>query len=135
MRKKYWRIASIIPKLSIQPIVENAIYHGLEMKVGQGVIGIQVKTVGDMVLIRVEDDGLGMDDDKLSELQRKLAMGVDLKEQDTEDTYKNCMGIYNVNERIKLAFGDEYGLSIYSTPNVGTIVEMLMPIRIAHASL
>ena len=116
-----------LPKLSIQPIIENAIYHGLETKKGQGNITIGVIATKKRLIINIKDDGIGIEQDKLDDLNDKLNASFNSV---IVDKSGNTPGIalINVSERIKLFFGDEYGLTVYSTPGVGTSVEMLLPL-------
>jgi len=99
-------------KLLLQPLVENAIYHGIKNKYGQGFIRITGQRDGNRIVFQVADNGVGMDETKLSSL---LSPG--RKSKDGKG-----LGIYNVNERIRLYFGPEYGLSFASEPDKGTTV-------------
>ena len=102
-----------IPKLLIQPLVENAIIHGLEPKVEGGHIRIWAELAkGGDFLIHVEDDGVGMS----SETQKQVLSGK--LEQDFRK--KSHIGVYNVHRRIQLFYGEGYGLEIRSAPGVGT---------------
>lgn len=117
-----------IPVLTIQPLIENAIHHGLEMKMGTGVVKIRVFGTQDRLLILITDDGLGMPAKRLDEIRAAL------KAED-ERFYLEQMGsqrhsgiaLINVNRRIRFYFGREYGLHIYSTQDVGTTVELSLP--------
>ena len=115
-----------MPKLTLQPIVENAIYHGIERKIGKGNIIIKVESTKNRLIITVSDDGLGMDSEKINELNRRLnSFSFDYIQ--TKE-HKGGIALVNVNRRIKLLFGEEYGISIYSTLNAGTDVEITLPI-------
>ncbi len=115
-----------IPNLTIQPIVENAIFHGLEKKSGTGTIKISAYSTLNRIVINIEDDGLGMPEQKVKEQNRAFNIN---REQiaTSEVTEKDSIGLVNVNERIKLNFGSEYGLHIYSTLELGTNVEITLP--------
>lgn len=116
-----------LPKLTIQPIVENAIYHGLETKIGKGSIKISAYTTEKRLVITIEDDGIGISQDKLEQINERLHD----KECGTWEEPKSKssgVAIVNVNERIQLYFGDMYGVSVYSTPSVGTTVEIVVPL-------
>lgn len=116
-----------LPKLTLQPIIENSINHGLERKLGKGNLKVKVETTQKRLLITISDDGLGFEEDRLEELNRKLnSTSMDYVKPDTEK--KGGIAIINVNSRIKLLFGEEYGIYIYSTPNVGTDVEITLPL-------
>lgn len=114
----------LIPKLVIQPLVENAIIHGLETKPGKGTIKISAISTTDSITISVEDDGEGIDKDTLEAINESLAHGVSLK--NTKDI-KVGLGLININERIKLIFDSSYGLKIYSIKQMGTKVELRIP--------
>jgi len=114
----------LIPKLIIQPLIENAIIHGLETKEEKGTIKITARSTADSVIINVEDDGEGIDKEKLDVISECLAYGVNLKE--TKDI-KVGLGLININERIKLIFDGTYGLNLYSIKNIGTNAELRIP--------
>ncbi len=116
-----------IPKLTLQPIIENAIIHGLEHKVGRGTIEIDITATEDRLNIRITDDGVGMEEEVLNGINERLngiyAQGA-AKRNNTE---KGGIGLINVNNRIKLQFGEKYGLRIYSIKDFGTSVEVTLP--------
>lgn len=99
--------------LLLQPIVENSIIHGLEIKEGIGHIDISIVHAEDKVRISIEDDGVGMGEDTLKELRKNL--------NQTSQTSEH-IGVGNVHRRIRLRYGQEYGIEINSTKNVGTAV-------------
>lgn len=105
-------------KMTLQPIVENAIYHGIKNKVTGGNIKIsgKVDKAGNLVFT-IEDTGIGMEERKLQMLNDKL----EKNEMPYEDN-ENGFGLYNVNRRIKLYYGNNYGIDIWSKEDVGTIV-------------
>lgn len=115
-----------IPKLTLQPIVENSIYHGLEQKLGQGMVRIKVEGTKDRLIITISDNGLGIPEDNLKNLNKKLR-AISIDDMQPENNKKGGIALANVNSRIKLLFGDEYGLFIYSTPDEGTDVEITIP--------
>lgn len=118
-----------IIKITLQPIVENAIYHGIKNKRNGGNVKISAFMKNqDEIEIVVEDNGIGIEENKLLEIRKTL-----LKPESTEDNENNIniqkgFGINNVNERIKLYFGEEYGLNIDSTWQEGTKVSIKIPI-------
>lgn len=116
-----------IPKLTLQPIVENAIIHGLESKVGNGNVKIKVTTTSSRLLITVSDDGQGMDTDALEKIQNRLTFFSPDYVKNTNSTKRGGIALENVNNRIKLLFGEEYGLSISSIKNLGTDVNISLP--------
>lgn len=118
-----------VPNLTIQPIVENAIYHGLETKVNGGCINLDIFTTGKRMIIRVTDDGVGIPVKVLSYLQSCLEVELPTEGWKLEDAVERIgIGILNIHKRIRLQFGQEYGVTIASTVNVGTEVEITLPI-------
>ena len=114
-----------IPKLTLQPILENSIIHGTELKVETGNLRIQFGRTQDRLLIRISDDGVGMDEETLTKLNRKL--GRDGDELIRGEERRGGIALANVNSRIHLIFGEEYGLHVYSVPQKGTDVEITIP--------
>lgn len=113
----------LIPKLSVQPIVENALYHGIKNKRGGGKITITGEEKRDHFSIVVEDTGKGMPLDKLREIRKAIREG---------NPEKNVVyGLYNVNERIRLNFGEGYGVHIESLLDKGTRVVIRLPKKTA----
>ena len=108
-------------KLMLQPLVENSIYHGMEFMDGDGMIGIEIEELGDNICFTVSDNGLGMTEEQLKALLSGEKVGNSKK--------GSGIGVKNVNERIKLYFGTEYGLSIESEPDEGTKVRLILPKR------
>lgn len=108
-----------IPKITIQPIVENALYHGIKNKRGGGTIVVTGEEKDNAIVIKVIDDGIGMDEKRLADVRNGL-LG---KGSKADAIY----GLYNVNERIRLGFGEEYGISVESTYGVGTVVSITLP--------
>ncbi len=109
----------MIPKITIQPLVENALYHGIKNKRGSGKIEIRGRKEEKNLVIEIEDDGIGISKERLWQvrdgIQRKILTG------------KDIYGLYNVHERIRLNFGEEYGIDIQSTYGEGTLVRVLLP--------
>lgn len=116
-----------MPKLTLQPIVENSIYHGIERKIGKGHLTIKISLSNERLYIRISDDGLGMSEERLKQLNDKL-QGLSLDEEMNSVQRKGGIAIVNVNNRIKLLFGEEYGIDVYSKEQVGTDVEITLPI-------
>ena len=102
-------------KLILQPLVENAISHGFENIDYMGLITIRGFLDGDDICFIVSDNGRGMDFDPLKK-----------EEETSQDHFRSGYGIYNVNERLVLEYGERYGLSYQSTPNHGTTVTILI---------
>jgi two-component system, sensor histidine kinase YesM len=111
-----------ILKLILQPLVENAIYHGIKNKRSGGKISVRAKQKNEMeILLEVEDDGIGFTPERLALVQAKLNDNVD------EIHLDSGFAIDNVNKRIKLYYGKQYGLSIKSEYRIGTCVTILIP--------
>lgn len=109
----------LIPKITIQPLVENAIYHGIKNKRGKGKITITGQKHEDFISISVSDNGLGIDEDRLKVVLNNI--------NNRSESEKTTYGLYNVNERIRLDFGDEYGINIDSKYGEGTTVSIKLP--------
>jgi len=116
-----------LPKLTIQPIVENAVFHGLEMKRNMGEVQIKAFATDTRLSINIIDNGLGIPRNKLKMLNKNLYLG-QLSRSETEYGSKQSIGLYNVNQRIKLYYGDNFGLRIKSIVDEGTNVEIIVPI-------
>ncbi len=114
-----------IPKMTLQPVVENAIFHGMEEKIGKGHIEIHIESDTETVSVLIEDDGVGMDPYTLRKLQEKMA-GNDSPEEQKDG---NGIAMVNINKRLKLIFGEEYGVTVSSIENVGTEVSLTLPIH------
>ena len=106
-----------IPKLTIQPIVENAIIHGIENKIGAGTISIRFYQNNEDIVFEVKDDGIGMSGEKLAEIKTAI------KSSETNDS----IGLQNTNRRLKLYYGEKYGIKIQSKQNIGTTVILAVP--------
>ena len=102
-------------KITLQPIIENSINHGLDLLVEEGRIQVEVLQDGEDILFRVRDNGVGMSQEQVDAIL----------EQDPED--RTGIGIRNVNDRLRIYFGAPYGLRITSELDVGTCVEIRMP--------
>ena len=106
-------------KLMLQPLVENAIYHGMEFKDGDGLIEIRAERKEDGLCFTVQDNGLGMTEEQVDSLLTEHAH--------VSSKRGSGIGVKNVNERIRLYFGNEYGLRIESEPDEGTIIHIHLP--------
>lgn len=108
-----------ILKLSLQPIVENSLYHGIKYKRGVGTVKVTGRKDGERIVLKVSDDGVGMKNDELIRLREEIGRPC----KDTETGF----GLANVNERIRMNFGSEYGMTIDSVENEGTEVTLVIP--------
>lgn len=119
-------------KLMLQPVVENAIYHGLDESKSRMLISIRSVVSQQAVAIRIADNGIGIRPDRLAQLNEGLGnprrYGV-APSPDGEGAKSGGIGLKNVNERIKLQYGPQYGLSVSSVPGEGTEVEILLPVE------
>lgn len=110
----------IIPKLLIQPIVENAIIHGMDGEISFIEVKIEGRVEGEDVILRIRDNGKGIDADKIN-------MILQTSENEDKNVFSG-IGIKNVNERIKLYFGDQYGLYYLNDIEKGTEVVIRLPV-------
>lgn len=109
-----------VTKIILQPIVENAIYHGIKTKRGKGRISIDIYREDDDLIFKVIDDGIGIPEQTLKYLSNTL--------ENIENRQEIGYGLFNVHERIKLTFGKKYGVSIFSDEGKGTEVIIRHPI-------
>ena len=107
---------ALIPKLTLQPLVENALYHGIKLKRGMGHIYVTGRGEGEDILLQVTDDGIGMSPERLEQLRQAMVQGERLG-----------FGLSTVHERVRLFFGGGYGLSVTSQPGVGTTISVRIP--------
>ncbi len=110
-----------IPKITLQPIIENALYHGIKNKRGKGMITLRGRRENNQVILLVSDNGLGMMEERLCEVRNSLGQ--------TGHNKKDFFGLNNVNERIRLSYGTEYGIHIDSTYQIGTEVKIHIPFQ------
>jgi two-component system, LytTR family, sensor kinase len=103
---------AVVPAMSLQPLVENAVRHGVERRAGTGRVGITARLVGGDVELRVSDDGVGIEPDRVPALLAGAGGGI---------------GIANVDARLRASFGDRYALRIESEPGAGTTAIMTVP--------
>jgi len=120
-----------IVNLTLQPIVENSISHGLEGKVGDCEIVISVIKTEKRIIITVSDNGVGIESERINVLNDAFTSPQEQK-LFSQDNH-NSIALLNINQRIKLLFGEDYGLRILSTIGVGTDVEIVLPIIMARA--
>lgn len=111
----------LIPKITIQPLVENALYHGIKNKRGKGKITICGEKREDCVLLHIVDNGQGITEERLKVVLNNI--------NNRSESEKTTYGLYNVNERIRLDFGEDYGISISSEYGNGTTVSVKLPLN------
>lgn len=106
-----------IIKLVLQPLIENAIYHGLKYKESKGLLELIGYAAGEDIIFEIRDNGVGMDEDTLNHIF----------ERHTVNYRSNGVGVYNVERRIKLTYGQEYGITYKSRPGEGTVARVCIP--------
>lgn len=111
----------LVPALIIQPLVENAIFHGIEAKNEEGIIIVESSVEGEILNITVSDDGLGMSEERLDCLRKSL--------KSDENRTGRTIGIFNVLNRIRIYFGQEYGLTVDSMEGIGTTITIRLPLQ------
>lgn len=111
-----------ILKLTLQPVVENALYHGIKNKRGMGKIVVEGYCEEDTIWFKVKDNGIGMNQQKVEQIKKLFNRP---KEKDAPE--QNGFGLFNVNERIKLNFGAEYGLDVKSEYGIGSEFTICIP--------
>lgn len=115
-----------LPKLTIQPFVENAIFHGLEKKAQGGTVRVEIETTPKKLLIGIIDDGVGMEEEQVEQINSYFdQVAVSYVGEDKKK--RGGIAMKNVNSRIKLLFGEEYGVHLYSTKGIGTDVRLTLP--------
>jgi two-component system sensor histidine kinase YesM len=107
-------------KIILQPLIENAIYHGIKTKLGAGHIHVGASNEDNKLVLYVEDDGMGIPSKRLAEINHYLQM-------DQHEGQERGYGLFNVNERIKLTYGSSYGLKVDSVQGEGTRIEIRLP--------
>jgi two-component system sensor histidine kinase YesM len=117
---------STILKLTLQPLVENALYHGIKSKRNGGVITVRARRAEpNLILLEVQDDGVGLTPYKLAQVQASL------NDDSSEISLKESgFGLENVNKRIKLFYGRQYGITVHSQYQSGTLVTLAIPMQI-----
>lgn len=110
----------LIPKITIQPLIENALYHGIKNKRGMGKITVSGEKKDNLAYIYVTDNGKGMTEERLRVVNEKIA--------DNTSAEGDVFGLSNINERIQLKFGNEYGIHISSVLDEGTTVSVVLPV-------
>ncbi len=114
-----------MPRMTLQPIVENALMHGLEHVMRKGILEIRMETVGDRFVITVADNGIGMDEQTLISMNKKMNSG---KMPASSGGKHGGIAVSNVNARLKMIFGDSYGIFYRSLKNAGTDCVISLPI-------
>ncbi|MDD2970667.1 MAG: histidine kinase [Lachnospiraceae bacterium] len=118
-----------LPQMTLQPIVENAIFHGLERKKDGGTVSIKVFETQKNIKIQVSDNGVGMSEEDLYEINKNLRRTEEELSQkiQNDNSQKTGIALQNVNERIRIHYGNDYGITVHSTKYLGTDVMILIP--------
>ena len=114
----------ILPKLTLQPLVENALYHGIKIRRRKGLIRVSGRVEGEQLVLEVADDGCGMSPERLEEVRASLVNG-----------RKEGFGLRTVHQRIQILFGAEYGLTLESEPDVGTRILVRIPMQTSEKEM
>lgn len=114
-----------IIKICLQPIIENAVYHGLKPKGSGGILQIKGELCKNDIVFTISDNGVG--------ISRALLEEINVKLNDRENQMEDHIGIYNVNQRIKIVFGKEYGVVIESEEKLETLVKIRIPAVNLHS--
>jgi two-component system, sensor histidine kinase YesM len=120
-----------LPKFTLQPLVENAFEHGLQKKEGSWLIEVRVKRVRNQILIAVQDNGVGLDEEKLLNIRNGLRFGNESHVKSLEEELsgkRKGIGLKNVDSRLKLQFGERYGIRIFSKIGKGTLVLFVLQV-------
>ena len=116
-----------ILKMTLQPLVENSLYHGIKYKRAKGKITVTGELKNDKIYIYVRDNGVGMEPEELEKLRREI-------QRPCKETEKG-FGLANVNERIRMNFSKEYGMQIDSVKGEGTLVTVVIPAEQLHVKI
>lgn len=117
--------AEHILKFTLQPIVENAIFHGLEPKRGKGFISIAARREKDRVVMKIFDNGIGMEADKVRDLSASIAAARPGSDTGSE---RRGIGLNNIHSRMQIYYGPDCGIEVKSWPQIGTVVILRFPI-------
>ncbi|MDO4648382.1 MAG: histidine kinase [Eubacteriales bacterium] len=115
----------MIPRMTLQPLVENAIQHGLENKEDSGIVTLHVYKTENHVICKIMDNGNGMSEEQLRKINESLD-GIHFERASRKK--KHGIALKNVNSRIKMLFGSEFGMHVYSVPEIGTDVMVQLPL-------
>ncbi|MFC5401451.1 sensor histidine kinase [Cohnella soli] len=121
---------AVLPKFTLQPLVENAFEHGLQKKEGAWRLRVRAFRIGDRVAVAIKDEGVGIAADKLADIREELRSGTPLQVRATESLPRQRgIGLRNVDARLKLQFGPAYGVRLFGKEGEGSLVIAVMPYR------
>lgn len=112
-------------RMILQPIVENAVYHGMEVRNRKGKLVLEGKVSDEKLILTVTDNGKGMSQEALDNLRKTIS---DYENASLCNAEKSSIGLGNINKRIKIQFGPQYGLSVDSVETSGTQVTLVLPV-------
>ncbi|OMF03380.1 histidine kinase [Paenibacillus amylolyticus] len=118
----------LVLKLLLQPLIENAIYHGIKGRRGPGHIRVEARLEHNRLLLTVQDNGAGMSNERLAEMQQLLEAPLASLETSSPGITGKSYGMLNVQARLRLSFGDEYGIELESQEGEGTSVTIIHPL-------
>ncbi|APO47258.1 histidine kinase [Paenibacillus xylanexedens] len=118
----------LVLKLLLQPLIENAIYHGIKGRRGPGHIRVEARLEHNRLLLTVQDNGAGMSNERLAEMQHLLEAPLASLEASSPGMTGKSYGMLNVQARLRLSFGDEYGIVLESQEGEGTSVTIIHPL-------
>ena len=113
--------------MTLQPLVENALSHGINRRVDGGKITMRVESVGSRLQISVEDNGVGIAEDELRRVRKSLRERSGPIERRADSSRSTGIALRNVNRRIQFYFGMQYGVDVASTQDIGTTVIVTLP--------
>lgn len=120
---------NVLPILTLQPLIENALIHGIRPKVEGGSITLRVFASAKRLHIWIEDDGIGIKEETLSRIRSALKNNEKIEQNTDNSGTKLGIALPNVNQRIKYYFGDEYGVDISSVIDIGTTIKVTLPLK------
>ncbi len=120
-------MGSSLPVMTLQPLVENALSHGINRRANGGKIAMRIETVGNRLMISVEDNGVGIEENELRRVRKALRERSGPIERRADSSRSTGIALRNVNRRIQFYFGMQYGVDIASTEGIGTTVTVTLP--------
>ena len=108
-------------------MIENSVYHGIEKVARKGIIKLKAFKLNENVIIEIIDNGIGLDADELEKLNHKLNGEDKISNEDKDSEARKSIGVQNVNTRIKLFYGQQYGIKIFSKKRCYTKIIVTLP--------